>query len=602
MYGKRKPEHLHTLRFHRFETEDDVEEVDRQMIADGLAQARSVSARGNAAATMYNKFVDEQSRGLVDLVGTFLLRAMKDPDAPAAVHRIVEKQWSLVWPGVRDQLYWDLAASMQLLDEEAAFFRSLRLRHWKAQHPPLWPARRRCPTPLTALRARLRYAVFPADSHQADVAIAAWLGANLISWGEICNWASLLHFLFTDRTDEYQLVNYIIFSKICHFAAFGLIPGVQALLAYFDCTMLDVGDAHPCHETTTQSPVSATFELLRVALAAFAFLLLRTSSSGGDAHVARLELARLGLAQAATPSGRGQTLRSRRRALGCHTATIFTVSHTRCSECAAHSIVLPPTELRVSHAPGSHSATGISKIAAGPDGSAPLPGGGAAPSCGSHSATGISKIAAGPDGSAPLPARRGGAVLCGVVLLDAVAFALCFGVGFNHFCRRRRDVDCAQVDCSIFYDWEEGSSLQRWPHEVAARWLQAHGLGHLVRGWLYDQRFWAYMDFAQTCYSLMLFPYVLLGLPPCKAFLTHARRTGYDKAGRLCWALSNQQMLERSSMLHSFVVQDRAATRMQAFSRGAAARGAAGTPSSASRTSPARRAQERGSTERGWRG
>lgn len=220
---------------------------------------------------------------------------------------------------------------------------------------------------------------------------------------------------------------------------------------------------------------------------------------------------------------------------------------------------------------------------------------------GSHSATGISKIAAGPDGSAPLPARRGGAVLCGVVLLDAVVFALCFGVGFSHFCRRRRDVDCAQVDCSIFYDWEEGSSLQRWPHEVAARWLQAHGLGHLVRDWLYDQRFWAYMDFAQTCYSLMLFPYVLLGLPPCKAFLTHARRTGYDKAGRLCWALSNQQMLERSSMLHSFAVQDRAATRMQAFSRGAAARGAAGTPSSASRTSPARRAQERG-TERGWRG
>ena len=51
--------------------------------------------------------------------------------------------------------------------------------------------------------------------------------------------------------------------------------GVQALLAYFDCTMLDVGDAHPCHETTTQSPVSATFELLRVALAAIAFSLPR---------------------------------------------------------------------------------------------------------------------------------------------------------------------------------------------------------------------------------------------------------------------------------------------------------------------------------------
>ena len=139
MYGKRKPEHLHALRFHRFETEDDVEEVDRQMIADGLAQARSVSARGNAAATMYNKFVDEQSRGLVDLVGTFLLRAMKDPDAPAAVHRIVEKQWSLVWPGVRDQLYWDLAASMQLLDEEA---HAVQHTHTSHTHTSTLPHRR----------------------------------------------------------------------------------------------------------------------------------------------------------------------------------------------------------------------------------------------------------------------------------------------------------------------------------------------------------------------------------------------------------------------------------------------------------------------------
>ena len=38
-----------------------------------------------------------------------------------------------------------------------------------------------------------------------------------------------------------QLVTFIIFNKLCHFVAFGLIPAVQTLFAYFDCTLLDVG-------------------------------------------------------------------------------------------------------------------------------------------------------------------------------------------------------------------------------------------------------------------------------------------------------------------------------------------------------------------------
>ena len=33
---------------------------------------------------------------------------------------------------------------------------------------------------------------------------------------------------------------------------------------------------------------------------------------------------------------------------------------------------------------------------------------------------------------------------------------------------------------------------------------------------MYDQRFWATLDFVQTCYSVLLLPFVILALPPCK--------------------------------------------------------------------------------------
>jgi hypothetical protein len=61
------------------------------------------------------------------------------------------------------------------MDNETAFFSSLRLRHWATTPPPFFaPAargRRRYPQPLTALRARLRHALFPAERKPPDLVI-----------------------------------------------------------------------------------------------------------------------------------------------------------------------------------------------------------------------------------------------------------------------------------------------------------------------------------------------------------------------------------------------------------------------------------------------
>jgi len=58
--------------------------------------------------------------------------------------------------------------------------------------------------------------------------------------------------------------------------------------------------------------------------------------------------------------------------------------------------------------------------------------------------------------------------------------------------------------------------------------------------------------------------------PPCKAFLTHVRRTNYDKRGRLCWALSDDEKKERKRLLHAMAQEEMAAAKVQAVSRGAA--------------------------------
>jgi len=154
---------------------------------------------------MYNEFVAEQADNVVHMFGDFLLSILKDPDAPAVTHRIIERNLANVWPDIRDRLKWDLAGSLQLMDNETAFFRALRLRHWAAAPPTLFPPSARLPQPFTALTARLRHALFPAEQTPPGLVIWGWMLLNISSAGEACNWAVAFHFWIIDRTDEGQV-------------------------------------------------------------------------------------------------------------------------------------------------------------------------------------------------------------------------------------------------------------------------------------------------------------------------------------------------------------------------------------------------------------
>ena len=73
---------------------------------------------------------------------------------------------------------------------------------------------------------------------------------------------------------------------------------------------------------------------------------------------------------------------------------------------------------------------------------------------------------------------------------------LCYSLGFVNAMIKLRRTDCSVVDCTLFQHYDEKHYIPSW----SPLFLQ-------------DWRFWMTLDFAQTTYSLLLLPYVLLSAP-----------------------------------------------------------------------------------------
>ncbi len=474
--GRKRRVHLAPAQLKRLQR---VETQQLRYLLDDSRRLDSAHPAFGLAATSqhaYNDFVDQKTRSLLELFGSFLLGILKDPDAPEPLHRAIDRGWERLWPDVEQEMRWGILDSLQLVDNETNLFRELRLRRWTARAPPP------CPNPLAWARARLLHLVLPAEAKTVahDVASTALYALNLVTAYEVCNVVTLLHFALIDKSDEYQLVHFLLQSKVAHFIAFGLIPVVETCFHYMNCVLLDVGTAHPCHLTATASPLSATLELARVIVAAAAFVLLRTRARGGPEQLARLEVRRLRLAD---------------------------------------------TE---------RTAAGIRAIAGG-------------------------RVVQARGG-------KGGIVLAWLFAWDTVAFCAAAVVGMVNLAHKRAIVDCESQDCSVF----DATELVDSDPLAAA----VNALGGRLPALLADRRFWATLDFTQTSYSMCLGFYVVLALPPCKKFLTLCQRTGYDKGGALCWALSDDEKKTRKGQLEREEREEAAAAKIQALLRGAAARDA----------------------------
>jgi len=272
-----------------------------------------------------------------------------------------------------------------------------------------------------------------------------------------CDIMQATRFACIDKSDEHQLVSFILASKGFHFGVYGLLALAKYSYGYYSCVHLDIGEAHPCQQSAPGRALGYwrrwCSEEARVLLEWVAFLLL-LKARGGRQQLAALERRRLGLS-----------------------------SSNRSFE---------------------------------------------------------SPCAEGEDDT-PSRGRKPGGFLRRLFVYDVAAHLCCLLLWLVQLWIKQASVDCTKVDCSQF--------------------LKAYNDGR--PDWLKDWRLWVTLDFANTSYSLLLFPFVMLSLRSLRKYFIRSQATGYDRQGRLCIALTLAEIEERDAKLELAASEDMAAKAIQ---------------------------------------
>ena len=158
---------------------------------------------------------------------------------------------------------------------------------------------------LSGLRAKLLYALYPADGNffstvNGDPLCLFLYALRLVPLYGISILVFLLTFFLIDRTDEFQLVNYILKFKAFQFITYGLCAGIALGLAAAQCVLGEYGGAASLCFTDALPGQSFAYHLtialepLRIALVYAAFLLLYLGQAyGGRPEILALEDRRL---------------------------------------------------------------------------------------------------------------------------------------------------------------------------------------------------------------------------------------------------------------------------------------------------------------------
>ena len=154
------------------------------------------------------------------MVGTVIKDAVDlDPWMPKAVQAGVEKSWEVLWEEIVDAMRDDWMKNNAGDDHSAQHQALFDLSTWP-------PAPSFCPNVLRTLRARVLYALFPADKsiwYIVQQPLAIFLMLLLVAPFGISTVMWMLLLLLIEK-GEYQLVNWVLLFKSTNFLKFGLLP------------------------------------------------------------------------------------------------------------------------------------------------------------------------------------------------------------------------------------------------------------------------------------------------------------------------------------------------------------------------------------------
>jgi len=366
------------------------EPADRPILEDDDT-ASWWSIRG-FTARKYTEIVDRVLAKATPAIGEYLFSYLsEDPDPESAV----VLNWRETWPDIEADLKAKLRTKLGVAESDMlAKVRALRLRGW-VEAPPSPQSR-----PFGWLRARLLHSCFPAEEDPNPNAAVVLLLLNCTAAFQLCNWVNLARWALIDRTDEYQLVSFIIANKAYHFVVYGFIQLFQNTLAYMDCVLEDVGDQHPCSDNAPGRHIGYEFEfvmeMIRMATALWAYALLRRSR-GDKEQIIDLERRRLKLEPGSEP------------------AEMLAAALRRGA---------------------AADAAATAAVAAG--------GGAGAASAAAAAATAEEE-----------EEKRGGILLRYMLMYDVGCWALCYSLGFVNAMIKLGQTDCSVVDCTLFKHYHQ---------------------------------------------------------------------------------------------------------------------------------------------------
>ena len=246
-----------------------------------------------------DEFIDDKTMKLVTKiltkVGDSVKSGLVPPHLPTWLEPHVVTCSEVLWTALET----DLKRSIELKvtrSNSVGEFREMRVLFWASKFPRGWKP--------NVLRARILYALYPGDANiwkslsEDPMALPLLLVRLCPFWGISIAFFCLKFFLI-DRSDEFQLVNYILEFKKFQFLSAGLLVGVQLGYLMASCVMLEnAGANNACLDaapgTSTASVFTICLEPVRIVMCyAAAFLLMTDQATGGSGALIALENRRL---------------------------------------------------------------------------------------------------------------------------------------------------------------------------------------------------------------------------------------------------------------------------------------------------------------------
>mmetsp|Transcript_69586 Transcript_69586/g.201662 ORF Transcript_69586/g.201662 Transcript_69586/m.201662 type:complete len:465 (+) Transcript_69586:62-1456(+) len=212
--------------------------------------------------------VHEKIEHFVDRLPDIIKDASDDPEMPGPIQRGKNKVIDKAWPDIREELLWNVTVAMDAAKEQDDA---------KGSGPD-------------CIRAFFRYHLYPCDkTFWALLKDPVWIVftlASLIPWAGMTPLIFLFIFIIIDKTDEYQLITFILQFKGTQFLSHGVIKCIMGFFMFIGCVTVPAkGSEHSCDESgpgvNSSYVVVVAGWLLQVVLIAIAFALLPWSKEKG---------------------------------------------------------------------------------------------------------------------------------------------------------------------------------------------------------------------------------------------------------------------------------------------------------------------------------